>query len=161
MFNHRKALTFIFLLFVLALAACGPTATTAPTQPPATVQPTTPPTRPPATDVPPTVVPTPAPTTPPTVVITDPAELMKRCQITGYPTYQDKANNLCFAYSPRYKLVTNSTGQPEIQGPRTDPKNQVVLGVEVKSVPAGSSRFNSTSLPARHPIPRACARSDE
>ena len=135
MFNHRKAITFIFLLSVLALAACGPTATNAPTLPPATAQPTTPP----ATVVPPTAVPTAAPTTTPAVVITDPAQLIQRCQITGYQIYQDKANNFCFAYTPRYHPATNASGQPELQGPKTDPANQVTLGLEVKTVPAGSS----------------------
>ena len=123
------------LACALALGACGPAATT---------EPTLPPTQPPATAVPPpsavpTTVPTVAPTTPPTVVITDPAQLIQRCQLTGYQIYQDKANNFCFAYTPRYHAVMNASGQPELQGPKTEPANQVTLGVEVKTVPAGSS----------------------
>src|SRR5512146_2144017 len=130
MFSHRKTILFVFLLSVLALSACGPAATPTPTLPPA---PTTPPTQPP------TVIPTAAPTTPPVVVITDPAQLIQRCQVTGYQTYQDKTNNFCFAFTPRYKLAQNASGQAELQGPKTDPANQVTLGIEVKTVPAGSS----------------------
>ncbi len=126
MFTCRRITTIIFLLTtVLALAACVPGA-----------RPTTSPTQPPATSVPPTPVPTPAAT--PVVVITDPAALLERCQLAGYQTYQDKANNLCFAYSPRYAQVNNTTGKLEIQGPETGSKTRAALAVEVKTVPAGS-----------------------
>ncbi len=127
MFTYRRIITVIFLLTtIVALAACVPGAT-----------PTTTPTQLPATNVPPTAVPTTAAT--PVVVITDPAALLERCQLTGYQTYQDKGNDYCFAYSPRYTQVNNTTGKLEIQGPETGSKTRSSLAVEVKTVPAGSS----------------------
>ncbi len=127
MINNRRSITGIFLMIaIVALAACVPGAT-----------PTTSPTQPPATDVPPTVAPTTV--SDPIVVITDPTQLIQRCQLTGYHTYQDKANNFCFAYVPRFTLVNNAAGKIEIQGPENGTKNRIDLGVEVKTVPAGST----------------------
>ncbi len=127
MFTNRRALTVIFLLAaIVTLAACVPGAT-----------PTASPTQPPATNVPPTPVPTSAAT--PVVVITDPAALLERCQLAGYQTYQDKANNLCFAYSPRYTQLKDTTGKLEIQGPEAGSKTRTALALELKTVPAGSS----------------------
>ncbi len=118
----------------MALAACVPGAT--PTAIPTAI-PTTIPTQPPATDVPSTPIPTAAAT--PVVVITDPAALLERCQLAGYQTYQDKANKLCFAYSPRYTQVSSTTGKLAIQGPEAGSKTRAALAPEVKAVPAGSS----------------------
>ncbi len=127
MISNRRTIAVIFLLTAIAaLAACVPGAT-----------PTTSPTQPPATSLPPTAAPTTA--SDPVVVITDPAQLIQRCQLTGYQAYQDQANNFCFAYSPRYTGAKNSSGKFEIQGPETGSKTRTAMSVEVKTVPAGSS----------------------
>ena len=127
MFTNRRTITVIFLLTaILALAACIPGATPTPS-----------PTQPPATSVPPTVAPTTV--SDPIVVITDPAQLIQRCQLTGYQTYQDQANNFCFAYSPRYTGAKDSSGKFAIQGPENGTKTRVALALDVKTVPAGSS----------------------
>ncbi|MCL4561835.1 MAG: hypothetical protein M1281_14660, partial [Chloroflexi bacterium] len=72
----------------------------------------------------------------------DTAALLQRCQLAGYQTYLDEANNFCFAYSPRFELGVLDTGYPALFGPvydRTANPLRLSLGIEVQAVPAGST----------------------
>ena len=117
--KQRNTIILIFLLSVLALAACMPAATPAPTQPPATTAPTAAPTTPPTQ--PPTAVPTTPPTQQPTTAPTTAPE----AGIRGYAVY-DRLKSEVRGYALgtnaemfTYKVSTSTylgTGQVQMVG---------------------------------------------
>jgi hypothetical protein len=67
-----------------------------------------------------------------------PAAFSKRCQVTGFQTYQDSAGRFCFAFPEGFTRDQDGG----VYGPKLDSSVQtfrVSLGIEVQAAPAGGS----------------------